>query len=399
MTRLTAGFAAFIAFGVAVALSAQNAAPSASPAGANSGQPNLSVSSRGVLLSWIERSGANAALKFSERTAKGWSAPVTVASGANWFVNWADVPSVIRLSSGALAAHWLQKSGPDTYAYDVRLSHSTDDGKTWSAAVLPHTDGTKTEHGFASLSELPDGGLGLVWLDGRGMTAGAEHAGHGMGSMQLRFASFDKQWKQTAETLVDDRVCECCPTAFAVTADGPIAAYRNRSETEVRDIHVSRMTGGTWTGSSAVHADNWQIDACPVNGPSLAANGRNVALAWFTGVGGQNRAFVAFSKDSGKTFGAPVRVDEAGTLGRVAAALLPDGDAIVTWIERAGSLSEFRWRRVSPNGTASAPKTVSEISSARASGYPRMAVSGNTLTFAWVDTAKSRVEISESVIR
>ncbi len=396
MTRFAAGVVAILG---TVALSAQNAAPAASPAGANSGQPQLSVSSRGVLVSWIERSGANASLKFSERTAKGWSAPVTVASGANWFVNWADVPSVIRLSSGALAAHWLQKSGPDTYAYDVRLSHSTDEGKTWSASVLPHSDGTKTEHGFVSLSELPGGGLGLVWLDGRGMTAGAEHAGHGMGSMQLRFASFDKQWKQSAETLVDDRVCECCPTAFAVTADGPIAAYRNRSETEVRDIHVSRLIGGTWTASAAVHADNWEIDACPVNGPSLAANGRNVALAWFTGVGGQNRAFVAFSKDSGKTFGAPIRVDEAGTLGRVDAALLPNGDAIVTWIERTTSLSEFRWRRVSANGTPSAPVTVSAIASTRASGYPRMAVRGNTLTFAWVNTATSKVEISESVIR
>ena len=29
-------------------------------------------------------------------------------------VNWADVPSVVRLPGGALAAHWLQKSGAST---------------------------------------------------------------------------------------------------------------------------------------------------------------------------------------------------------------------------------------------------------------------------------------------
>ena len=136
----------------------------ASPAAPNSAQPQLSVSTRGVLLSWIERSGDLATLKFSERTASGWTAPNTIASGRDWFVNWADVPSVLRLPSGALVAHWLQKSAASTYAYDVRLSSSTDEGKTWSPSFLPHHDGTPTEHGFASLFPIGDG-FGLVWLD------------------------------------------------------------------------------------------------------------------------------------------------------------------------------------------------------------------------------------------
>ena len=137
----------------------------ATPAAANSAQPQLSVSKRGVLLSWIERSGDLATLKFSERTATGWSSPQTIASGRDWFVNWADVPSALRLPSGALVAHWLQKSAASTYAYDVRLSYSLDDGKTWSPSFLPHHDGTPTEHGFASLFPIGDG-FGLVWLDG-----------------------------------------------------------------------------------------------------------------------------------------------------------------------------------------------------------------------------------------
>src|SRR5687767_13127764 len=112
--------------------------PITTPAAANSAQPHLSVSNRGVLVSWIERSGDRATLKFAERSATGWTAARTIASGRDWFVNWADVPSVLRLPSGVLVAHWLQKSGPSTYAYDVRLSHSTDDGKTWSASYLAH---------------------------------------------------------------------------------------------------------------------------------------------------------------------------------------------------------------------------------------------------------------------
>ena len=87
-----------------------------SPAGRNSGQPQLTSSSRGLLLSWIEQDGPTASLRFSERTPSGWSAARTVASGTDWFVNWADVPSVIRLEEGTLVGHWLQKSAAGTYA-------------------------------------------------------------------------------------------------------------------------------------------------------------------------------------------------------------------------------------------------------------------------------------------
>jgi hypothetical protein len=65
----------------------------------------------------------------------------------------------MRLANGTLAAHWLQKSGPETYAYDVRLAYSTDDGRTWAPSFLPHHDGAKREHGFAALFQMPDAGL------------------------------------------------------------------------------------------------------------------------------------------------------------------------------------------------------------------------------------------------
>lgn len=358
-------------------------APLPSPAAAPSGQPQLRTSERGVVLSWIERSGQQATLRFAERTATGWSAPKTVASGDNWFVNWADVPSVMRLDDGTLAAHWLQKSGPGTYAYDVRLSFSRDDGRTWSSPVTPHSDGTQTEHGFASLYQMPGAGLGLVWLDGR--ETGGDHAGHGGGNMTLRSAAFGKDLKQTSELLVDRRVCECCPTTAAVTAEGVIVAYRNRSEDEVRDIYVSRLVNGTWTEGVPVHADNWRIPACPVNGPVLSARGRTVAIAWFTLKNEQGQAFAAFSNDSGRTFGAPIRLDDGGSLGRVDIELLPDGSAVASYIEAGEKGSHFRVRRVDAPGTRSAPVNVAGVERTRTSGYPRMALHGNELTFAWIE--------------
>jgi hypothetical protein len=371
--------------------------PIATPAAANSAQPQLSVSKRGVLVSWIERTGDLATLKFAERTASGWTAAQTIASGRDWFINWADVPSVLRLPSGAIVAHWLQKSGPSTYAYDVRLSHSTDDGKTWSASYLPHHDGTQTEHGFASLFPMGEG-FGLVWLDGRAMKSGGEHGEHGGGgAMSVRFAQFDKSFKQIAETAVDARVCECCPTAASVTADGVITAYRDRSEGEIRDNYVSRFVNGKWTVPQPVFSDNWKIAACPVNGPALAAAGRRVAMTWFTVKQDQGQAYLAFSDDAGATFGKPIRVDDGGSLGRVDVELLPDGSALATWIEFAdqpvspkpageGGRAQFRARRIESNGTRSAAVTVSGIAGSRASGYPRAAIANGEAVFAWTES-------------
>jgi hypothetical protein len=239
----------------------------------------------------------------------------------------------------------------------------------------------KAEHGFASLFEMADGGLGLVWLDGRALAAG--HDGHGRGDMSVRFAAYDTQWKQTSDAAVDTRVCECCPTTAVMTADGPIAAFRDRSLQEVRDIGISRFENGAWTPAKPGHADNWRIEACPVNGPVLAARGRNVALAWFTATGDEGRALIAFSHDAARTFGAPIRLDDAGSLGRVDVVMLPDGAALATWIEFADQRAQFRMRRISPSGQKSEPITITGIEGNRASGYPRVALHGNELVFAW----------------
>jgi hypothetical protein len=247
--------------------------------------------------------------------------------------------------------------------------------------MTPHNDGTKTEHGFASLFQMPGAGLGLVWLDGRAMKTAksAGHDGHGAGEMSVRGAIYDQAGKQLSEGAVDLRVCECCPTAAAVTADGPIVAYRDRSPGEIRDIYVARFVNGKWSEPAAVHNDNWKIAACPVNGPALSADGRRVAIAWFTAKDDQGRAFAAFSNDAGKTFGAPVRLDDASALGRVDIALLDDGSAVATWIEFADGRAQFK---LSP------AMTVSNLAASRASGYPRLARFGNELVFAWTESTQ-----------
>jgi hypothetical protein len=366
-----------------------------SPAGAATAQPQLTASPAGVIMSWLENVGSQTRLLFAERANGAWSEPRVVVTGNDFFTNWADLPSVMRLhdARGTLVAHWLQETGARTPGYTLRLATSTDDGRSWQPAFSPHHDGTNTQHGFASLFELPGTAtpFGLVWLDGRQTTPAQDPGDDAVGDMALRSARYDAGWRQVADDAVDLRVCDCCPTATAVTDDGAIAAFRNRSADEIRDIYVSRLAGGRWTEPKAVHDDGWKIDGCPVNGPALAARGRDVAVAWFTAAGDQGRALVAFSRDSGATFASPIRVDEAGALGRVDAALLADGSAMVSWIELANRRATFMTRRVSPDGSRSAAVSIVELSSRRGATYPRMAGGGGALVFAWPDADQLRV--------
>ena len=355
----------------------------ASQRGSNGAQ--VSVSKRGVLVSWLETDNDEPTLKFAERTATGWTPSVKVASGEDWFITEADTPSVLRLSNGTLVADWMQSSSDEFEASNLRLSYSKDDGKTWSKTFLPHHDGTITQHAFATLFELANGNLGLVWLDGRLTVKDREH-----GPMTLRYGAYNAQWAQVSDRGIDAKVCDCCTTSVATTADGPIAVYRDRTDAEVRDIYVTRYENGAWTAGKPVHNDGWSIHACPVNGPSISASGRNVAVAWFVAKNDQGQAFAAFSNDAGRTWGQPIRLDDAASLGKVEIEMLDDGSAVAAWMEFANQRSQFRARRIEASGAKSAPVTIAGAAgSGRVGGVPRMARSGGELVFAWVDTPEN----------
>jgi hypothetical protein len=358
--------------------------PLTTPAGEDSLAPQMTDEGSRVVLSWVEAHEEHATVKLAFRSASGWSAAETVVSGDFLMVNPADVPVVGALPDGTLVAAWLRVNGGDDESYDLAVSRSANLGRTWSAPLTPHHDGTKTQHGFASLYPAPSqrGGFGLLWLDGRATAGG--------GSMALRSAEFDAKGVQRGETAVDARVCDCCPLSTATTAEGPIVAYRDRSADEIRDIAVSRLSAGSWTPPKIVGGDGWKIAGCPVNGPSVSASGAIVAVAWFTGAGGSGRALAAFSSDSGKTFGTPVRVDEGTAIGRVQIRVLKDGSAAVSWIESFESRSQLRLRQIDRNGVKSASIVVAE---GMGTAHPRLARDGDGLLLAWVESSRGSTRV------
>ncbi|HUF29666.1 MAG TPA: sialidase family protein [Gemmatimonadaceae bacterium] len=353
-----------------------------SPAGSGSTEPNLAVGADGVvLLSWVEPAGDSAhALRFAEWRGAGWGASRTIVRRDDIWLNWADFPTMMSWGNGRLAAHWPQRSGAGKYDYDVRISQSVDGGATWSEGLVPHPDSREGEHGFVAMGAVGDSVL-AVWLDARGYDttrAGATRA------MALVGRTVTASGAMGEEQVIDARVCDCCQTDMAMTSRGAVVVYRDRTEDEIRDIVLARREASGWTAPRPVHADGWQVDFCPVNGPAVAANGDRVVAAWFTAPNDSAVVRIAFSNDDGDTFDAPIRVDDGTPVGRVDVALLDDGSAAVTWLESVGTDgAEVRVRRVEPGGRRSGSSVISGSSAARASGFPRMAAAGDALLFAW----------------
>jgi hypothetical protein len=361
-----------------------------SPAAPGSRYPHLAADAEGgAVLSWLQPTvDGGFALQHARWQGEAWSSPATIVTGRDWFINWADFPSVVPVTDRFWAAHWLEQRPGNVYSYDVRLAVSTDAGASWSAPMSPHDDGTPTEHGFVSLFGV-GGELHAAWLDGRHTSGEHDHASGGHGAMTLRGATIGADGRRMGlDQEIDARVCDCCQTDFALTREGPVVVYRDRSEREVRDIALVRGMADGWSAPVQIHADGWVIDACPVNGPAVAARGETVVVAWFTAPD-LPRVRLAFSSDAGRTFLPPVEVASGKVAGRVDIELLDDSRAVVSWLQDGANGAEILAQPFTRSGAAAPAVVIARTSVARSSGFPQMIRAGRGLLFAWTESGDS----------
>ncbi len=389
---------------------------------AGSALPDLVVAPDGrLLLAWVNsQRGRRHVLQFSsfDPAAGRWlSAPMTIAIGHSMFVNWADTPHIAATPDGALWVHWLQKTADAPYAYDIMLSTSRNGGARWSEPVVPHDDGTATEHGFVSMWPQGADRLGIAWLDGRrtgghaatgaapttgpesaagdgtapatGDDASAGQSAHATvaGTMTLRTAVFDGALRRSGEQELDASVCDCCQTDVALTSRGPLLVYRGRTADEVRDILAMRLDGDAWTAPRPVHADAWTMPACPVNGPAVAADGSDVVVGWYTAPADEAEVRIARSADAGDTFAAPVVLDRGEAVqGRVDVAL-GDGEAWVLWLREDGPGQSLWLSRRSPDLAVEHERiqVATLAGRGRVTGFPQLALHAGVAYVAWTD--------------
>ena len=363
------------------------------PAGVGARLPRLSAfPGGGVLMSWVEPHTDGHVLKFAMRQDDQWVRQGEVARGADWFLNWADFPSVVALDESFWAAHWLVKHpGGGSYEYDIALSLSTDAGTTWSAPQPPHRDGLAAEHGFATIFPV-DGEAGIIWLDGREYVKknGDKGDPDKSGNFALRYTQIHRDGTMGPERIMDNNTCTCCGTTVAVTDLGPIASWRGRTDGEIRDHAVSRWRHDHWSDPIPLGAEEWMIAGCPTNGPALAARGLRVAAAWFTAVDDRPRVRAAISLDGGQSFGPSIEVDEDEPLGRVGVAWRDERTAVVSWITAPHNdkgHAALVLRTLSDTGPLGTVQIIADISGGRDSGVPQLIKAEAGLLLAWTDAA------------
>lgn len=363
--------------------------------GAKAAQPSVTVDPKeGFVVTWQEKEGEGSALRYAVFDPAGVEQRRgLVSSGKDRFVNSADFPNLAVLDNGDWVTFWLQKTASGTYAYEMRSVRSRDRGQTWDAPVLIHRDGTPTEHGFVSMVPAGEDRVRMIWLDGREMASSADAHGEGGDEhMTIRSAVLDRKGNLTEERELDALTCACCQTDLARGASSTVAVYRDRSPKEIRDIGAVLFSAkGTASAPKRIHADNWTMPGCPVNGPALAARGDRFLVAWPTMANGPMAVRAALG--DGTRFDAPITLGEGESeLGRLDTATWGDGWLVsrVTTHERTPSLT------LSTLSAEGAVESTHSIASP-VGGYPRIAVAGEVALIVFTEptgTGDSRIAVT-----
>jgi len=365
----------------------QDSLLSISPTGPNASLPFLYSDASGVVfLSWVEQTDSIDRLLFSSTTGEQWTTPKEIAKSNHWFVNWADYPMIISDGNGHLAAHVLEKTGPEKFSYSIKIFLSDNQGETWTKNFLLNTDTVEGEHGFVSAAVYQNDWF-FAWLDGRNAGSGHEgHDGH-HGSMTLRGALVAKDGTRKNEWLLDPKTCDCCQTTAVATDQGVTVFYRDRSDEEIRDMSFVHFNGGSWTDPKNLSVDQWKIQGCPVNGPRAIADKNFTGVAWFTGAADAPRVNFASSPTVDMDFNNTIRLDEGNTSGRVDIESLSNGKFAVSFLEG----DEIKLRVITKEGQPEKIISVAKTTTGRKSGFPQMTRAGDGLLFAWTDEATGSI--------
>ncbi len=211
----------------------------------------------------------------------------------------------------------------------------------------------------------------------------------------MRTAVLNMDGTLSDEVELDNRTCDCCQTGGAITDNGPILVYRDRSENEERDIAIVRLVNGSWTPSNIIYEDNWEIAGCPVNGPRADAIGNNLGIAWFAAPDNKPEVKVIFSKDGGELFGDPITIDNKYPIGRVDLVMLDKDRAIVSWLCKEGDETLIKAQVVHQSGLVEPSIVIAESQEVRGSGFPQMSKHNEDVYFAWTNL----IEEQESQVK
>ncbi len=346
-----------------------------------------------IFLSWVEgnKETKESHFYYSKLDNNIWSTAKKIGGGSNWMVHWAGLPSVV-VDGKKVAAQYLVRNPVGQFSTDVKLTFSNNDGEQFSQVITANIEGTPGENGMTSILPMGNGNTFVTWLDARNF----KKVGDKMtGGTSLRGAVFNSKGENTNEWELDELACDCCSTSAAISGNGPIVVYRDRTHDEIRNISIVRQVKGKWSKPEVIHNDGWQIAGCPVNGPAISAKQQDVAVAWFTLKDKVPTINLKISDTAGKSFGKLIEVASGNTHGRVDIELLKSGDVVVSWLAVGEKSTKLMLAKYNNAGQLVDKLAVAEGKNSRQSGMPVITSLGNTVYMTWTDVETKKVKVAQ----
>jgi hypothetical protein len=270
---------------------------------------------------------------------------------------------------------------------EVLYSRSTDAGKSF-APPQPITDNTESQR-FEALAFDNDGTLFAAWLDKRNRVAAQESGVKYEGAALFFATSRDAGATYAPAKLAVESTCECCRLGLAFDPSGhPVVAFRNIFEGSIRDHAIVTFADPQTPGEvHRISKDEWQIAACPHQGPSLTIGPAGTYhVAWYTNGKVRKGLFYAQSRDGGRTFSDPLPVgDPAKGPSRPYIIAGPQGTAMV-WKEFDGEKTSVKLMISADDGeTWSEPKVLANTTDS--SDHPLLVSDGHQAYLSWMTKA------------
>lgn len=256
-------------------------------------------------------------------------------------------PKVAVAPNGDVYVCWASER--ERWKGDIRFARSTDGGKTFSKALTLNSDagGAPTGHAFQSLTVDRKGTIYVAWIDERNKRK------EDRGAEIWLTTSADRGRTFSPDRRVLSDVCECCRTSLQADASGNLyLTYRTvpHQGPMQRDIILARsFDSGRTFKETVVSHDGWEVNGCPVAGPSLALDpSGKITVIWFIGGNERPGLYYAVSMDKGASFAAKQWLDPQQRMGKHVHALALNNGLILAGWDDATEKTFSAWGLLDP---------------------------------------------------
>ncbi|MCX7184666.1 MAG: sialidase family protein [Nitrosospira sp.] len=291
-------------------------------------------------------------------------------------------PKIAVARDGTVLLSWTQTL-PQRHSGNIRFTRSTDSGQTFSAPITLNDDGRITSHRFDALAIDGAGRVVVAWLDARDRDAIREQGGKFSGVSIYTAQSADNGASFSPNRKFQQHICECCRIALTWTQTGPVVFWRNIFGVNTRDFAIANLDLGAVRRATD---DEWQIDACPHNGGSIAVDGQGrLHLTWFTN--GNKRQGLFYKRIDGDWESQPVVIGNPAVQANHAAVAAAGDTVILTWREFDGSAYSVQMMH-SKDGGGSWGEPQRLLNTAGAADYPIPLINGKQVLVVWNTAAE-----------